>query len=85
MLVIGDLDPTGYIAVRSIEDRLNERADYHSGGQSPIIDVQHIALNSHEQVEELGIASACRETKAAKDADDNYTNRHAPIFLRAVR
>jgi hypothetical protein len=82
VLVFGDLDPTGYIAVRNIEERLTERARVHSGFDlPPSIDVQHVALNDHEQVRRLGIASAFRGTKAEKDDDDNYKNKHVPAFF----
>ena len=82
VLVFGDLDPTGYIAVQNIEKRLEERVRVHSGFDiPPDIDVQHVALNDHEQVRRLGVESALRETKAEKDDDDNYKNKHVPAFF----
>ena len=81
VMVFGDLDPTGYLAVLNIEQRLTERVAVHSDGTPPSIDVQHVALNDHEQVRRLGIASAFRETKAEKDDDDNYKNKHVPAFF----
>jgi hypothetical protein len=81
VLVFGDLDPTGYIAVLNIEKRLRERVAFHSEGTPPTITVQHVALKDHKQVRALGIASAFRKTKAEKGDDDNYKNKHVPIFF----
>lgn len=81
VLVFGDLDPAGYVAVRNIEQRLTDRIAVHSDDVPPLIDVQHVALKDHDQVRELGIASAFRPTKADRDAKGNYKNRHVPAFF----
>jgi hypothetical protein len=81
VLIFGDLDPTGYLAVQNIERRLQERVQVHSDGAAPAITVQHVALSDHEQVRQLGIASAFRETTVKRDKDGNLTNKHIPAFF----